>query len=451
MAEVKPVYLDTTTGYPIETSPTGDSISLGGLTMAGDIAMGGTNNITGLADGVLAQDAVTLSQLQAVSAGLDLKEQVRVATDAALPTFTTTLSGIGHKLTASANGALTIDGILVAAADRVLIKDENAGDVDVEHGIYDVTVSGTAGTPWELTRSDDADGDPQGEISNGTFVFVVEGTANIKTGWAVATPSPITVDTTPFKFAQFQGLSSYNFNAGLTVAGLDVDIELDTGADAQGTGSGGGNSGLEFDAAGVAGQLRVKVDPDQGIQRLSAGLGLELDGTTLQTAAAGVSVLGLPLNFEVNGAATSSNVTQTNLDLLTGGTTITLHSHAGAAEAERIENAYTTDGSGITIGDPVYVSANDVVTEVDAGNDTARKYIGIAKTTVGASSSVDIISAGVAVGVIVGATAGDIYYAAVGGGLTATRPTGVGKNIMVIGKAKNETDLHIEPQYLGKL
>lgn len=450
MAEVKPVYLDTTTGFPIETSPTGDSISLGGLTMAGDIAMGSAN-ITGMADGVGAQDAVTLSQLQAVSAGLDLKEQVRVATAAALPTFTTTLSGVGHKLTASANGALTVDGILLAVADRVLVKDENAGDVDVEHGIYDVTVSGTAGTPWELTRSEDADGDPQGEISNGTFVFVVEGAANIKTGWAVSTPSPIFVDTTPFKFAQFQGLTSYEFNAGLTSTGLNVDIELDTGADAQGVGFDGGNSGLEFDVSGAAGQLRVKVDPAQGIQRLAAGLGLELDGTTLQTAAAGVSVLGVPLNFEINGVATSANVTGANIDELTGGGATTLHTHAGAGEAERVENAYTTDGTGVSIGDPVYVSANNVVTSIDAGNDTSRKYIGIAKSTIGATATVDVISAGVAVGVISGATAGDIYYAAIGGGLTATRPTGIGNNVMVVGKAKNATDLHIEPQYLGKL
>lgn len=451
MAEVKPIFLDATTGFPIETDPAADSITLGGLTMAGDIAMGGTNSITGLADGVNGTDAVNKNQLDALSAGLDLKEGVRLATAAALDAYTPTVSGIGHTLTASANGALTVDGVLAAVGDRILVKDENVGDVHVDHGIYDVTVSGTAGAPWVLTRSTDADGTPQGEISNGTFAFVDQGVANEKSGWAVATPSPIYIDTTPFKFGQFQGLPQYTWDAGLTATSNSINIELHTGADAQGTGADGGNSGLEFDVTGVAGQLRVKVDPAQGIQRLAGGLGLELDGTTLTTGAGGVSVLGVPLNFEINGVATSANVTGANIDELTGGGATTLHTHAGAGEAERIENAYTTDGSGVSIGDPVYVSADDVVTAIDAGNDTARKYIGIAKTTVGAAATVDVISAGVAIGVIAGATAGDIYYAAIGGGLTSTRPTGVGKNIMVIGKAKNATDLAIEPQYLGKL
>lgn len=450
MAEVKLLYLDATTGFPIQIDPTADSITLNGLTMSGDIAMGGFK-LTNLANGTSATDAVNKSQLDAGIAGISLKAAVRVATNAALDSYTPTASGVGHTLTADANGALTIDGVALDADDRVLVKDENGGAAHLDHGIYNVDDPGSAGTPWILIRSEDADDTPENEVVNGTFTFVDQGTANAKTGWAVSTENPVILDTTAIAFAQFQGLTQYTFDAGLVDTSSSINIELDTAADAQGAGSNGGSSGLEFDTTGASGKLRARVSTTGGINRLADGLGLELNGTTLQVGATGVSVLGLPSLFEINGSAVSANVTQANLDELTGGGTTTLHSHAGVSEAESTENAYTTDGVGVSIGDPVYVSSNNIVTAINANSDVTRKYIGIAASTVGASSSVNIISAGVALGAISAATAGTIYYAAVGGGLTATRPSSAGDHVLVIGKAKNATDLHISPQYLGKL
>jgi len=73
MAERKPLFMSSD-GFSQEMSPAGDSMQLGGLTMNGDIAMG-SNNITGLADAVNPQDAVTYSQLQeAVISGGTIKE-----------------------------------------------------------------------------------------------------------------------------------------------------------------------------------------------------------------------------------------------------------------------------------------------------------------------------------------------------------------------------------------
>lgn len=448
MAEVKLLYLDATTGFPTQIDPTADSITLNGLTMSGDIVMG-SQKITGLADGVSAQDAVTRAQLDAVQIGISVKKRVEVATNAALPAYTQAGAGVGATLTADAVGVLTIDGVATSLGDRVLIKDEAGSHAD--HGVYDVTTEGTAGVAFVLTRSTDFDDSPDGEVASGSFIFVDNGTANAKTGWALATADPIIVDTTAIAFEQFQGLTAYTYAAGLLDTSSAISVELDTAADAQGAGADGGSSGLEFDTTGAAGKLRARVSTTGGINRLADGLGLELNGTTLQVGATGVSVLGLPSLFEINGSAVSANVTQANLDELTGGGTTTLHSHAGVSEAERVENAYTTDGVGVTIGDPVYVSANNIVTSINANNDVTRKYIGVAASTVGASSSVNVISAGVALGAIAGATAGDFYYAAVGGGLTATKPSSAGDHIMVIGKAKNATDLHISPDYLGKL
>jgi hypothetical protein len=65
-------------GFQVEMSVTADSTTLGGLTMNGDIAMG-TNTISGLADGVNDQDAVTKSQLdEAIISGGAVKEALWV-------------------------------------------------------------------------------------------------------------------------------------------------------------------------------------------------------------------------------------------------------------------------------------------------------------------------------------------------------------------------------------
>ena len=75
MAARKPLFMSAD-GFSDEMSPTADSMSLGGLTMAGDIAMG-TNKVTGLGDGTVDTDAVNLGQLnQAVISGGTVKEVV---------------------------------------------------------------------------------------------------------------------------------------------------------------------------------------------------------------------------------------------------------------------------------------------------------------------------------------------------------------------------------------
>jgi hypothetical protein len=79
MAEVKLLYMDDE-GFQVEMSVTADSTTLGGLTMNGNIAMG-TNTVTGLADGVNDQDAVTKSQLdEAIISGGAVKEALWVET-----------------------------------------------------------------------------------------------------------------------------------------------------------------------------------------------------------------------------------------------------------------------------------------------------------------------------------------------------------------------------------
>ena len=90
----------------------------------------------------------TKGYVDSVAQGLAPKDSGRLATAAALPAHTRA----GSTLTASANGALSIDGIAVNNGDRVVVKNEGASHL--EHGVYDVTDKGSGGAPdgWPCAR-----------------------------------------------------------------------------------------------------------------------------------------------------------------------------------------------------------------------------------------------------------------------------------------------------------
>lgn len=178
-----------------------------------------SNKLVNLADGTDPGDAVNLGQVMALVGDTvrDVKDSVRVATAAALPA--STYSGGGLTLTGNSNGALTVDGVAVAAGDRVLVKDQSAG---AENGIYDVTDEGDAGSPFVLTRASDFDSDA--DVTAGASVFVDQGTANLNTTWVLTTNDPITLDTTSLTFAKFSGLGQITAGAGLTKTGDTLDV-----------------------------------------------------------------------------------------------------------------------------------------------------------------------------------------------------------------------------------
>lgn len=127
---------------------------------------------------------------------------VRLATVAALPACTAAGTGVGHTLTGNANGALSIDGTLCVASDRVLIKNQVAAD---DNGIYVVTTVGTAGTAFVLTRATDFDAASAGEVAQGEGALVSAGATLSGTSWILTTSGAITVDTTNLTFAQGGG------------------------------------------------------------------------------------------------------------------------------------------------------------------------------------------------------------------------------------------------------
>jgi hypothetical protein len=133
---------------------------------------------------------VTLGVLNEMRSGL-LKSAVRAATTANL---TATYDGTAKTLTASASGALVIDDIILAAGERVLVKNQTD---KTQNGIYVVTATGDGSNFFVLTRAEDFDRSE--ELISGVTVYVSAGTSNRGT-WMLSSPAPLTLDSSNLEF-----------------------------------------------------------------------------------------------------------------------------------------------------------------------------------------------------------------------------------------------------------
>ncbi len=131
-----------------------------------------------------------------------LHQPVRLATAAALPanTYNNGTAGVGATLTANSNGALTVDGVAVAANDRILVKNEAT---QANNGIYTVTQAGSGGTPYILTRGGYSS--ITSNMAAGSHVFVQAGTANANTVFYQQTTGTVTFGSTNLVYAQTAG------------------------------------------------------------------------------------------------------------------------------------------------------------------------------------------------------------------------------------------------------
>lgn len=166
-------------------------------------------------------DAANKAYVDAARSGLDVKQSVRLATNAALSTFTHS-SGV---LTATANGGLQIDGVTLSdptdVGIRILVKNETSTNAPY-NGIYTVTAVGDGSNPWVLTRATDADSND--EVTPGLFVFVEQGTAWADSGWVLTTDGTITLGTTNLSFVQFSAAGQSIAGNGLTKTGNTIDV-----------------------------------------------------------------------------------------------------------------------------------------------------------------------------------------------------------------------------------
>ena len=234
-------------------------------------------------------DIVNKNYADSIAAGINFHQSCRLASTAALPTCTYNngSSGVGATLTATANAALSVDGTLVAATNRILVK--NQAD-QAQNGVYVVTQTGSGAAPFILTRATDFDtpGSGVNQIDAGDFFLITAGTANANTSWVQQTPLPITVGTTAIVFSQFGAAgTTYTAGTGLTLAGTVFSI-TNTAVTAASYGSA---SAVPTFTVNAQGQLTLAADTSIAIAATQVTSGT-LDSARLSGSYTGITGVG---------------------------------------------------------------------------------------------------------------------------------------------------------------
>lgn len=370
-----------------------------------------SNKITSLTSPTDAQDAATKAYVDAVAAGLELKASCRLASTVDVPgtyvgTPTFTLTEVGF-------GALSVDGVTPSVGDRILLKNQTDGK---QNGIWTVTVVGSAGASYVLTRATDFDS--SSEILTGAFTFITAGSTLTSTGWTLITAATITLDTTSLSFTQFSGAGSITAGDGLSYTGSTLNVGAGTGIT------------VAADTVAVDTSVIQAVDPT-----LTALAAYNTNGILTQTAAdtfTGRTITGTNPIAVANGSGVAGNPT-ISLDITS------LTEDTGPDGANDFLISY--DASAL---------ANKKIRLSNAGAKTGFRHVGTTSIECWYSPAVN---AGVAttVAATVGATTSTIYLVpfAVGVGCTIDRmafvvTTAVADTVGRVGiyQATNNADLY---------
>jgi len=197
----------------------------------------GSHTITNVTDPVNPQDAATRAWVLANAGGVTSSTTARAAST-------------GANLTLS--GTQTVDGVALAVGNVVLVKDQTSVPTN---GLY-VVASGawTRATPM----------DTWAEIP-GTFVSVQEGTTNHDTVWLSTADAGGTLGTSNITFTQLPGPSDIIAGAGLLRTGQTIDVVA-------------ADNSMTVNADSI----QAKLDPARAITVVAAGIGVNIDASTMQ-------------------------------------------------------------------------------------------------------------------------------------------------------------------------
>jgi hypothetical protein len=211
------------------------AISLG----ATSLTLAGLTSVTLTQDPTLALQVATKQYVDTqTSAAIHFHQPVRVEAPLNLnATYDNGTDGVGATLTnAGTQVALTIDGVALSVADRVLVYEQTD---ETENGVYVVTTVGSGSTNWVLTRSSDTDtyvnASPEG-LSEGSTFFVQQGTTGAGETYTCNTPGTITFGTTNITFAQISSAQIYSAGTGLTLTGTQFSLTNPVATTLGGTG-----------------------------------------------------------------------------------------------------------------------------------------------------------------------------------------------------------------------
>lgn len=323
--------------------------------------------ITNVSNPVASTDAANKSYVDASAQGLKVKDSSRVAT---------TVAG---TLASDFENGDTIDGVVLATNDRILIKNQASG---IENGIYVVNASGAP------TRSADL---AAASAASSAYTFITEGTSNANSGWLCsnATGSDV-VGTDALTFTQFSGAGQISAGTGLTKIGSVLSVNASQtqvtavgtlttgiwnasvipvlyGGTGTTTSTGTGDTVLSISPM-FSGTVNAAAITTTGL--ITAGAGLNI--TTGQTLNVGTSGTTSPLN--AYGLITGSNgltLSSGNVTMSSSTLGISLNS-ANAPLITRAINPFTSgayNGLGrwgafmetdsLTLGIPVFADQNN--------------------------------------------------------------------------------------------
>ena len=362
-------------------------------------------------------DIVNKNYADSIATGINFHQACRLASTAALPTCTYNngSSGVGATLTATANAALSVDSTLVAATNRVLVK--NQAD-QAQNGVYVVTQTGSGAAPFILTRATDFDtpGTGVNQIDAGDFFLITAGTANANTSWVQQTPLPITVGTTAIVFSQFGAAgTTYTAGTGLTLAGTVFSI-TNTAVTAASYGSA---SAVPTYTVNAQGQLTAASDTSIAIAATQVTSGT-LDSGRLSGSYTGITGVGTLTAGTWNATAiaiayggTNGTATPTAGALAYGNGSAYAFSAAGTASQVLLSGGSGVptwaDQSSLSVGSATSATSATTATNLAGGAASQIPYQSGAGTTA-------FIANGTAGQVLVSAGAGVPVFAGLDGG-----------------------------------
>ena len=184
------------------------------------------------ADPTTALGAATKEYVDTIAAaGIHYHTPVRVEAPSNLnAAYNNGSSGVGATLTnAGTQAAITIDGVALSSADRVLVYNQTNA---AHNGVYTVTTVGDGSTNWVLTRATDADSygasDPDA-MGEGDAFFVKEGDTGAGELYVMNTSGTITFGTTAINFTVIAETAVYSAGTGISLTGTTFSIGQDVG------------------------------------------------------------------------------------------------------------------------------------------------------------------------------------------------------------------------------
>jgi hypothetical protein len=257
-----------------------------------------TGTVTLSADPSAALGAATKQYVDTIAAaGIHYHTPVRVESPSNLnATYDNGSSGVGATLTnAGTQAAITIDGVALSSADRVLVYQQTNA---AHNGIYTVTTVGDGSTNWVLTRATDADSygvsDPDA-FGEGDAFFVKEGATGAGELYVMNTSGTITFGTTNITFSVIAETAVYSAGDSLTLTGTTFDTIQDIRTTATPT------------FAGVTAPLTGNASTATTLQTARTIGGVSFDGSA-NINLAGVNTAG---NQDTSGNAATATALET--------------------------------------------------------------------------------------------------------------------------------------------